>query len=148
MILPDVNILIYAYNNGDVRHPVAREWFEELMNGVARACFCWETINGFIRISTNPAAMQTPYSLNEAHSIIHSWLESPNALFLKPVDDHLKVIQTVGATAKATGKLHSDAILAAYAISHNATIASSDRNFRLFSGIDLINPLAGSEVRE
>lgn len=142
MILPDVNILIYSYNKGDARYPKASKWFEELMNSSERACFCWETINGFIRISTNPTAMPTAYSLKESHSIVRSWIESPNASILKPADDHLDIIQMVGTTANAVGRLHSDAILAAYAISHNATIASSDRNFRLFDGLKLINPLA------
>lgn len=142
MILPDVNLLIYAYNTGDPRYAVAGSWFEELMNSSERACFCWETINGFIRISTNPAAMPNPYSLNEAHSIVRSWLASPNALFLHPTENHLDLIQRVGSKANAVGKLHSDAILAAYAVAHDATIASSDRNFRLFTGIKLLNPLS------
>lgn len=142
MILPDVNILIYAYNQGDPRYSVASKWFEKLMNSSESACFCWETINGFIRISTNPAAMPTPYSLAEAHVIVRSWLEPPNSVFLKPTDDHLDLIHTVGTTANAIGKLHSNAILAAYAVANDATIASSDRNFLLFSGIKLLNPLA------
>ncbi len=142
MILSDVNLLIYAYNSGDPNHPVASVWFEELMNSTERACFCWESINGFIRISTNPAAMPKPYTLSEAHTIVRGWLAAPNVLFLQPTEDHLDLIQEVGASANAIGKLHSDAILAAYAVAHDATIASSDKNFRLFSGIKLINPLA------
>ncbi len=145
MILPDVNILIYAYNQGDPRFPVASKWFERLLNSSQRACFCWETINGFIRISTNPAALPNPYSLAESHLIVRSWLTEQNSLFLAPTADHLDIIQTVGTVPNAVGKLHSDAILAAYAVANDATIASSDRNFRLFSGIKLLNPLAVDE---
>jgi len=39
--------------------------------------------------------------------------------------------------------LESDAVLAALAITHNATIASTDRDFRLFKGLKLTNPLEG-----
>ncbi|MEQ1762924.1 MAG: TA system VapC family ribonuclease toxin, partial [Pyrinomonadaceae bacterium] len=131
-----------AYNLGDSRYPIASAWFEGLMNGSERACFCWETINGFIRISTNPVAMPNPYSLTEAHTIVRSWLTSPNALFLHPSEDHLDVIRKLGLKANARGKLHSDAILAAYAVENDATIASSDKNFRLFDGIKLVDPLS------
>ncbi len=141
MILPDVNLLIYAYNAGDPRHAVASAWFEGLMNGSELACFCWETINGFIRISTNSAAMPNPYSLAEAHSIVRTWLASPNALFLEPTEDHLELIRKVGMNANAVGKLHSDAILAAYAVANDATVASADRNFRLFAGLKIVDPL-------
>lgn len=142
MILPDVNVLIYAYNKGDSRFQRASKWFEGLMNGTDRACFCWETINGFIRISTNVSAVPTPYSIDEAFAIVRGWLNSPNAVLLEPSADHLDILQTISQDANAIGRLHSDAILAAYAMSHNATIASTDRNFRLFNDLKLINPLA------
>ncbi len=141
MILTDVNLLIYAYNTGDPKHLPAQAWFESLMNSSTTACFCWETINGFIRITTNLAAIPSPYTLSEAHSIVRSWLDSANSVFLHPTDDHLKLLYKVGRDANAVGKLHSDAILATYAAANNATIASSDKNFRLFRDIKLIEPL-------
>ncbi|MBX3288897.1 MAG: PIN domain-containing protein [Acidobacteria bacterium] len=141
MILTDINLLVYAYNTKDERFPIAREWFEELMNGSDTACFCWETINGFIRISTNKHAMPNPFSLRESFDIVREWLDSENALFLKPSLNHFDQLRKTSSSANAIGKLYSDAILAAYAISSNATIASTDRNFRLFDGLKLINPL-------
>jgi toxin-antitoxin system PIN domain toxin len=144
MILTDVNLLIYAYNKGDSRHARAKKWFEDLMNGTVPACFCWETINGFIRVSTNRAAIPDPFSLREAFSIVDAWLGSANAVFLQPLEDHLDILRKVSLNANATGGLYSDAILAALAISHRATIATTDRNFRLFDGLNLVDPLVES----
>lgn len=141
MILTDVNLLVYAYNRSDERFPKASQWFEALMNGFETACFCWETVNGFIRISTNKSALPDPYTLTEAFGIVEQWIESPNALFLKPAHDHLEMLRNVSRDANAVGGQYSDAILAAYALSNNATIASTDKNFRLFDGVKLINPL-------
>ena len=34
MIVPDVDLLVYAYNTGAPRHADARHWWEGLVNGV------------------------------------------------------------------------------------------------------------------
>ncbi len=33
MILPDINLLVYAYNRGAPHHVRARKWWEVLLNG-------------------------------------------------------------------------------------------------------------------
>lgn len=141
MILIDVNLLIYAHNEADERFPRASAWFEQLMNGDDTACFCWETLNGFVRISTNKAAMPACLTLPEAFGIVRGWLEQPNAILLAPAEDHLDVVQRTSLAAKAVGRRYSDAVLAAYAISHNARFASTDKHFRMFEGLRLIDPL-------
>lgn len=35
MIVPDANLLIYAYDEAFPDHPVARRWWEDVMNGGA-----------------------------------------------------------------------------------------------------------------
>ncbi len=112
------------------------------MAGREPVCFCWKTINGFIRVSTNHRAMPTPIPLKTALALTSSWLNDANTLFLEPTDRHFEILEGVALGANAKGPLFSDAILAALAISHNATIASTDRDFRLFDGLKLIDPLA------
>jgi len=142
MILPDVNLLIYAYNQSDPRFKTASNWFQNIMNGQKSVCFCWETINGFIRIVTNKAAVPYPYTLGETFQLVDEWLAFPNTIFLKPSNDHFELIKKLALDTNAAGTLYPDAVIAAYAISYNATIASCDRDFRLFDGIKLIDPLA------
>jgi uncharacterized protein len=142
MILPDVNILIYAHNDSDERFERASSWFRSLMDGDDRVCFCWETINGFVRVSTSHRAMPRPIPLQKALSVVDNWLDSPNALLLEPLADHWMYLQKVALRANASGPLFSDAVLATFAISHNATLASTDRDFRLFDGLRLIDPLS------
>ncbi len=141
MILPDVNLLIYAYNEADPRFPKAKQWFENLLNSDESACFCWETLNGFIRISTNVAAMPEPLSLVQAFDAVQSWMERPTFVLLTPRPDHLDTLRRTSIDAEAVGKRYSDAVLAAYAISHNARFASTDKHFRMFSDLKLFDPL-------
>lgn len=142
MILADVNLLIYAYNSADPRFPTASRWLEELLSSDEKAAFCWETINGFIRVSTNSSAMPVPMSLNEAFGAVESWLASANSVFLTPTTDHFDILKITSLESDAKGKLFSDAVLAAYAISHNATFATADKRYRIFAGLRIIDPLA------
>jgi predicted nucleic acid-binding protein len=45
------------------------------------------------------------------------------------------------AKEKAVGPLVMDAHLAALAVEHGATLATTDRDFARFSGLKIINPL-------
>lgn len=142
MILTDVNLLIYAYNRSDARFPKASDWLERLLNSEEKACFCWETVNGFIRVSTNSSALPVPMSLDEAFAVVESWLAQSNVMFLQPTLNHFEILKKTSTECDSTGKRFSDAVLAAYAISHDATFATTDKHFRMFSGLKLIDPLA------
>lgn len=41
MILPDVNLLIYAYNAADSRHDKARLWWESAIDGRVPVGLTW-----------------------------------------------------------------------------------------------------------
>jgi toxin-antitoxin system PIN domain toxin len=141
MILPDVNILLYAHNNADKRYKEAKGWLSELLAGDDPACFTHETINGFIRIVTNQRAVPFPISLANAFLVVNDWLDSPNALLLLPTKDHFQILKDLAIASNARGSLFSDAVIAALAIEHGATVATSDVDFSIFTNLKVINPL-------
>lgn len=53
MILPDVNLLLHAYNSWSPVHPAARAWWEDLLNGTESVGLPWAALLGFIRIATH-----------------------------------------------------------------------------------------------
>lgn len=141
MILTDANLLLYAYNLDAAEHARAREWFEEQLSTVALFCFSWQTITAFMRISTNPRAFPRPLSMKEAIAIVQEWLERPQSVILIPGERHWEIFLELLESGQATGPLVMDAHLAALAIEHGATLATSDRDFARFAGIQVINPL-------
>jgi toxin-antitoxin system PIN domain toxin len=145
MILPDVNLLIFAHNESDKRFNVADKWFASFLIGPVPACFCWETINGFIRLSTNSKVMSAPLSLEQAFSIVRYWLEAPNSILLRRTPRHLEILDRISIDGGAQGPLFSDAVLATIAVENNATLATSDSDFKRFTGLRVIDPLAGPE---
>jgi uncharacterized protein len=144
MILPDINLLIYAHNSSDANFKAANKWLDEQLNGSEITCFCWETINGFLRISTNPSAMKSPLSLRQAFTLVEFWLESPNAVLLRRTSRHLDVLKSVADSGNAHGKNFSDAVLAAVAVEHNATLATTDADFQKYDKLKFINPLTAN----
>lgn len=145
MILPDINLLIYAHNQEAAQHAEAKAWLLGLLNGPIPVCFCWETINGFIRISTNARAMQRPLTLEQAFLIVRTWLDSPSAVLLEKTARHMDILFKVSTESDTRGARFSDAVLAALAIEHNATFATGDSDFDRFAGLAVIDPLSGSE---
>ena len=143
MILTDANLLLYAYNVDAGEHDTSRQWLETQLSGSSLFCFAWQTITAFLRISTNPRAFVKPLSTKEATSIVTEWLERPQTVLLTPGEKHWSIFQKLLETGQATGPLVMDAHLAALALEHGATLASSDRDFSRFPGLKLINPLRG-----
>lgn len=66
MILPDVNILLYAYDADSPFHKDAKEWLEESLSGSESVAWAWHTIVGFLRIGTNPHVFKAPLTITEA----------------------------------------------------------------------------------
>ena len=66
MIVPDVNLLLYAHDSASRRHQAAREWWEALMNGTQTVGLPWIAILGFIRISTHAKILDSPLDVGSA----------------------------------------------------------------------------------
>lgn len=141
MIFPDLNLLIYSYNDAAPNHDRALEWLESVMNGNEKVCFCWHTIFGFIRISTTPRMFPNYFASNVAIGIAHDLMGNANSIMLEPGLQHFDIFSRLSRETGFSGPKTSDVHLAALAIEHSATFASSDGDFRYFNGLKLVNPL-------
>ncbi len=77
MILPDTNLLVYAYNEGASQHRAARSWLEEHLSGPEPIALTWATLSGFLRISTNRRIAKEPASIQQAIAVVDGWLMQP-----------------------------------------------------------------------
>ena len=143
MILVDANLLLYAYDPDSREHEASRRWLEEALSGRELVRFAWLTLWTFIRLSTNPRVFVHPLSAAEAHAIVASWLQQPNAGVLEPGDRHLELLSGLLTDGQASGPLVMDAALAAIAVEHGATLCSTDRDFARFAALDWRNPIEG-----
>lgn len=141
MILTDANLLLYAYNHDAAEHDAARQWLEEQLTAPDLFCFSWQTITAFLRISTNARAFAQPLIIAEATAIVAEWLERPQVVILTPGERHWEILNDLLVTGQASGPLVMDAHLAALSIEHGCILATTDRDFARFPGLQVINPL-------
>ncbi len=142
MILPDLNLLLYAYNPHSPQHSLARQWWEAVLNGDELIGLPNEVSLGFVRIATNTRLGAAAVSLAAARQVVEGWLQLPHARVLTPSDRHFQRVMDLMEKAMATGAVLADAILAAYAIEHRARLCSNDADFSRFPGLAWENPLA------
>jgi uncharacterized protein len=142
VIIPDVNLLLYATIDAFPQHELAKSWWEGAVNSNELIGLTDPAIFGFLRISTNPRLIKPPLPIAEATGYVEGWLAEPNVRWAVPGTHHhaiaFEFLRSVGTAANLT----TDAQLAAIAVENNATICSSDSDFARFDGLRWVNPLA------
>lgn len=141
MIVPDLNLLIYAVNEASGNHESSRNWWEGEMSGFREIGLPWMVLIGFLRLTTSPRVFESPLFPAQAWEIIDEWLERPNTLLVHPGLKHLQIFKTLVLENGTAGNLTSDAHLAALCVERNATLYTADNDFARFSSLKWKNPL-------
>ena len=89
MIVPDINLLVYAHNDGAPYHDSARRWWEDLVNGSERVGVPWVVSTGFVRLMTHPRALVHPATPARAVDYVREWFRFPHIAPINPGADHL-----------------------------------------------------------
>lgn len=142
MIVPDVNLLVHAYNTESRVHARARSWWEGLLNGTRPVGLAWAAVLGFIRITTHRQVLSNPMSVATACSHARAWMAQPCVMPLDPGARHAEILFGLLESLGTAGNLTTDAHLAALAIEHQAELHSTDADFARFPGLRWTNPLA------
>ena len=143
MIVPDVNLLVYAYNRDARDHAAARAWWEELLSSSHAVGVPWAVGCGFLRLMTHPAVLARPLAPERAVAHVRSWLDRSNVEPLDPGPRHLEILGKLLGELGVAGNLTTDAHIAALAIEHQGEVHSNDADFARFPGLRWRNPLAG-----
>jgi toxin-antitoxin system PIN domain toxin len=141
VIIPDINLLLYAHNEAAPHHASARTWWSDCLNKSEPVALPWIVSSGFIRLTTHPRVLADPLSPEQAVDYVSSWLGRPNVLVIEPGKTfhthffgYLKALRT-------GGNLTTDAYLAALAVEHQAELHSNDTDFYRYNGLRWRNPL-------
>ncbi len=140
MIYPDVNLLLYAYDIDSEFYATSSVWLEEALTN-EEVYFSWHTITGFLRIITNSKGSASPLRLDQAIEIVNDWLELENTHLVSMEKKNWPLFAKMLTESQATGNLVMDAHIAAMAVSCGATVASTDRDFTRFPGLQFTNPI-------
>jgi toxin-antitoxin system PIN domain toxin len=141
MIVPDINLLIYAYDTDARLHSEAKRWWEARLSGRETVGLAWVVVLGFIRIITNPRVFENPAPVPDAIRYVRSWLERPNVQLLNTGARHLDVFFGHLEQLGTAGNLTTDAYLAALAQEYQAVLHTADLDFQRFAGLRWTNPI-------
>ena len=141
MIVPDVNLLLYAHVRGFGLHARARRWWEGLLNGGQEVGIPAPAIFGFVRLATNPAVFDRPLAVADALARVDEWLAVPHVRFALPGPRHLEIAFELLRQLGAAANLTTGVQLAAVAIEQQAELHSNDTDFGRFPGLRWVNPL-------
>jgi toxin-antitoxin system PIN domain toxin len=148
VIVPDVNLLIYAVNQDAPHHQRARTWLEQTLSGSETVGLPWLALVAFLRLTTHPRIFETPLETSVALALVNSWLAQPCAQPLNPGERHWLILSQLLRQSGAAGNLTNDAHLAAIAIEHHATLHSADNDFRRFPELKFHNPLTDNLLQD
>ena len=146
MIIPDVNVLLYAYDAESPSHEKAAAWWQGCLSGSEPVGLPRVVLFGFVRVATSPRAFRQPMTPSEAAGHVRSWTRQPVAQVLESGADHVEQVLDLLETLGTAGNLVTDAQIAAIAIEHNAVVHTADADFVRFRGVRWFNPItrAGS----
>lgn len=141
MIIPDINLLVYAYDDGAAHHDIARRWWEGLLSGEETVGLPWSVTTGFVRLMSNPRAVSIALSPVEAADYVIAWFRHNHVMPLNPDAGHMEHFSRNLAVVGSGTNLVPDAHIAALAIEHSAEVHSNDSDFNRFPGVRWSNPL-------
>ena len=142
MILPDVNVLVHAFQEASPEHAAYREWLAATVEGDEPFGVSELVLSGFVRIATHPRVFDRPAPVAEALAFADVLRSQPIAVVVAPGTRHWEIFGRLCVTAGAKGNLVADAYLAAIAIESGSEWITGDRDFSRFPGLRWRHPLA------
>ncbi|MCH7742446.1 MAG: type II toxin-antitoxin system VapC family toxin [Proteobacteria bacterium] len=141
MILPDVNVLVYAFRKDAENHQAYLQWLEDIVNSSSQYGLSDLALSGMLRIVTHPRVFNKPSSLDDSLEFIRQLRNQTNCLSIMPGNRHWEIFEELVQSVSASGNLIPDAWFAALAIEHGCEWITTDHDFSRFDGLNWRHPL-------
>lgn len=142
MVLPDVNVLVYAHREETANHDACREWLEDVVNGDEAYAIADLVLSGFVRVVTHPKVFNRPSNIEDAIAFAEQVRDQPNCVRVEPGPRHWDLFKRLCLEAGVKGNLVPDAYFAAMAIESGCEWISTDQDFTRFKGLRWRRPFA------
>ncbi len=140
MILPDVNVLLYAFRPDAENHAAYRTWLEGVVSGEAAYGMSPQVLASVIRLATHPRVFARPDPVADVLAFIAVLMDQPHCQIVEPGPRHWDIFTGLCQRANAYGNLVQDAWLAALAIESGCEWITNDRDYARFEGLQWRTP--------
>lgn len=143
MLLFDTNILVYAANRDSVWHLSCRQRLEDALLGPSPVFLTWSICYEFLRVTTHPRVLQSPWGSWDTLRYVSDLLASPGFEVLTATPRHAAVLaQTLSELPELRGNLVHDLHTAVLMREHGVSrICTRDADFRRFPFLTVVDPL-------
>jgi len=141
VILPDVNVLVYAFREDAPQHGRYRDWLRARVAAAEGFGLAELVLSGVLRVLTHPRIFAPPTPVSRALDYAEKLRTQPNAVLVQPGPRHWEIFTGLCARVDAKGTLIADAYLAALAIEHGCEWITTDRDFARFPELRWRHPL-------
>lgn len=142
MIVPDVNVLVYAFKEVTAHHAAYRGWLLATVDGDEELGLLEPVLTGFVRIVTHPKVFARPAPTADALAFVEALRRARGSRELRATDASWSRLVGLAAQDRALrGNLVPDAFLASVALTHGGEVATADRGFARFPGLRWFDPV-------
>jgi toxin-antitoxin system PIN domain toxin len=141
MILPDVNLLLYACDAASPFHSKSASWWSSCLSGSEPVGLCSAVIFAFVRIGTSSRVFKDPLTVDEACTLVDTWMNQPMVQVLETDARDIHTALALLKAARTAGNLTTDAQLAALGSRYRAVVHTADSDFARFADVRWHNPL-------
>jgi uncharacterized protein len=135
MMLPDVNVLIYAFRKEVPQHASCRGWLNSVVLGAERFAISPLALAAVVRITTNARTYAAPSSLESAFGFCEDLLGQPHCQIVEPQERHWEIFKRLCVATDTHGARVTDAWYAALAIEWGCEWITCDRDYARFAGL-------------
>ena len=140
MILLDTSVVIARYREDHPHHSVVTPWLERTIGGEEQFAVPDVVWASFVRVVTHHRIFPIPSSAEHAFAFLLAMRSYPNHVAIVPEEGHLALFEDLCRRFDVAGDLVPDAYLAAIALEQGCSLASLDRDFARFTGLDWVVP--------
>ncbi|MGH3874374.1 MAG: TA system VapC family ribonuclease toxin [Pseudonocardiaceae bacterium] len=141
MILPEVNVLVYAFRREIEHHARYATWLGGMIAGADELALHDIVLAGFARLVTNPKIFADPAPMPVTLEFLARIRGARRARWLPSGDAAWTELQWLAGNDRGLRtNLVPDALLAALARTHGCRIATADRGFSRFPGVRTFDP--------
>jgi toxin-antitoxin system PIN domain toxin len=140
MILPDVNVLIYAFRKGAEQHALCQRWLRAVISSEAAFGISPLALAAVIRVTTDRRIFAEPSTIEEAVGFAEDLMSRQNCQIIEPGARHWQIFAELCARTSTTGRRVTDAWYAALAIEWGCEWITFDRDYARFPGLKWRTP--------
>lgn len=142
MILPDVNVLIYAFRADAPHHDICRLWLERVLRSDTPFAISRLVLSAVVRITTHSRPFNVPSTLDETFRFCEYVFDQPHCQIIEPGERHWDIFKRLCVETNTKGPRVTDAWFAALAIEWSCEWITMDRDFARFPGLKWSRPTA------